>query len=218
MDLTPDEPRNLRREAKRRWDRFFVYEGEREIEDDRLFQFEGRHDLARAMRGISLPSVLVVREGCNAWISTEAWSRDFPLNSVLSGVEAIGDVIANHVSASSSDRAQRAARAWADRGVVADHQKLISLATGSHNRGLPPEARRLQYWELNEAANADSELAAAARFVPGGTTSATDLLQILDKIRGVGPVNTTALDALGLRLRRRYGSMSAKMDTYRATR
>lgn len=198
LALVPDEPGQLRRALKRRWEGSYFEEEERDREDELVFRFEDCHDLSRALRGISLPSVWALREGQCFVVSTEGDARRVPYEEVISDLERIGDRIAERVSAGRpSERSRIALQQWSQRALISE-LLLIRLATGiaanDFTSRLP--ADNLEFWELELAAGADSELAAAARLVASGYASERDRLTIVTEVRKVPLGDTTLLDTL----------------------
>src|SRR5580704_6690697 len=69
--ITVENPRDFRARARQVIESRFYTDSSRDDADEEVFRFEGRHDLARALRGISLPSVFLLREGTTVLVSTE---------------------------------------------------------------------------------------------------------------------------------------------------
>ncbi len=204
LNLTPDEPRNLRKML-----RALVEETSNDslidLYDEEVFRFEERHDLSRALRGLHVPSVHIVREGNTAWVATDDVAQRFQLDDVLRDLRLIGDTISERVSAdtTSSARATAALRAWSTREAV-QPGLIISLATGlgrnEFSQRLPKDS--LEFWELQPVAGADSEIACAARMVRGDTASEDDRVVVAREIRRLEHSNTPAADALSAKLKK----------------
>lgn len=196
LGLTPATPRNLRRKAKKRWGDHIPF-----TEDEEIFRFEGRHDLARGLRGISLPSVLVFREGDMAWISTDAKDEYVSQEHLFAGLENLGQMIAAQLQGSLDSRAGKALEAW-DRRAYCNSDRLIRIATGLDPDVFADQAelKRLDFWELDATVGADSELAAAARLFGGATATMRDIAEALAVVRNQPPAPVQALDELARRL------------------
>lgn len=215
FNLTPDEPRTLRKTLRKlldeEWD-----DHKKDLYDEEVFRFEDRHDLARALRGLHVPSVFVVREGNNAWIATEDAAGLFPLAQVVSDLSAIGTKIAERISSSctTSARAKSALESWANREVIKPGL-VISLATGlskdEFSAKLPKDS--LEFWELEQVSGADSEIACAARMVKGGYTSEDDRFAIAHEVRKLVHKNTSKSEPLVLKLKDKLERLLAK-DPY----
>lgn len=213
FDLVPKDPASLRSVAWRRWENYS--QDRRQKEELEIYRFEGRHDLARAMRGISLPSLLVLREGRLAWICTPDEVELVDLEEVVTDLRGIGEIIASRVALSDDARAASAVGAWRAKAAISDERRL-TLLTGLGVEDLPSDAeRRLDFWELDrgdDLARCDSELAAAARFL-GTAPTAEDRAAVLATARSVGSRATPALDALA-RSAMDLLSASADADPY----
>lgn len=200
-DLSPAEPQDLRDSMEKYLtDRRSLQDREADALDEAVFHFEERHDMARALRGIDVPSLLLVREGNNMVIHPETMA---PIHANLSDVRdalgRLGDEVASRLSpANSNPRARHALDAWKVRNTVTNVAKLIRLATDmlpkEHSANLP--ANDLEFWELAAEPGADSELTAAARLSRGGRVSSEDTERILRAVRETPKVDTSKLDDL----------------------
>lgn len=196
FDLTPLDPTRLRAEARKRWDN--LPESDVLDEDEQLFRFERRHNLASGMKGIFLPEVSILREGKIAWLCAEGRAYRLPLEQVLDTLESVGEFIATRVLESAEPRARRAVNIWQARDQ-ANNDRLLQLRSGL----TAEEIGELQqgwtaenYWEL-QAADDDSELLAAARLSAGALALGLDGQKLLlTKIRSFPHVDTPVLDAI----------------------
>lgn len=157
--------------------------------DEEIFRFEGRHDLSRALRGISLPSLFVLREGNTVRISALNLTKVVASKEFFAQLEKIGDAISARLDDSKSDRARTAVASWKKR-TRHDPKELIRLASGSANVG----PGTLEFWELVDAPGADSELAAAARFMVGAAPTSSDFDRVLSIIRKQSVADCSKLD------------------------
>src|SRR5260370_9571427 len=189
LGITVDDPREFRTQATRvLGSRFF--EGSLSDEaDEEVFRFEGRHDLARALRGISLPSVFVMREREPVMVSTDHGVVVADRRELLNQLQSVGDAISARAAQSQSERAKAAVKEWQGRRAF-DAKQLIRLASGNAKVG----AGTLEYWELANEPGADSELAAAARFMAGAIPSTQDFDIILTTIRARPSADCSKLD------------------------
>lgn len=187
--IAVDDPRKMRAAAKGTFPGYSADDELPEDVDEEIFRFEGRHDLARALRGFTLPTVFVLREGETVRISTDrgvyvADRRDF-----FRELEQIGERIAERVRTSKSDRAKAALIAWTARGKATPRQLVLLASAGAHV-GTPT----LEFWELTNEPGADSELAAAARFMRGAKPAAHDFDVIFAAIRHCPRAECVSLD------------------------
>lgn len=195
IGLTPVDPRALRSAAEQRWgqgmERAQVWD-----EDEAIFRFERRHDLATGLKGISLPSVTIVREGQLAWVCTSESSHRMNFNVVIKALEEIGELIANEVQNASTSRSVQALQCWRNRQHVTQ-EKLIRLRTGLRDleiNELMGDRNPAAYWEI-EAASNDSELLAAAR-LSAGSVSLQSQKQMIEAVRRQPLCQTPELNRL----------------------
>lgn len=127
-NLAPEEPRNLRRELKKALESGYT-EVEGDVLDEEVFRFEERHDFSRALRGIAVPSVFVLREGNEVWVTTDEQATRFPLAEVVRDLEALGNFIAQRIEPrrTTSPRVEDALNAWERRSTVSP-ALLVRLA------------------------------------------------------------------------------------------
>jgi Zn-dependent peptidase ImmA (M78 family) len=210
--LVPEEPRELRRKLQRALrDTWNEDEGDRL--DEAVFRFEECHDLARGLHGITLPSVLVVREGQRAWITTEDEAKLYPLDEVVRNLETIAEILHRRLSSGRrTPRSDKAIAAWLNREKVSSKQ-LIRLATGlsvnDFSNALP--ADNLEFWELAGDTGADSEIAAAARLSnASGHFAEKDRVEIIGYIKALERADTAKLDALSESLNGKFESCLGK--------
>jgi hypothetical protein len=116
--LTPLDPTRLRGEAQKRWED--LPESTVLDEDEQVFRFERRHNLASGMKGVFLPEVSVLREGNLAWVCAEGRAHRLSLEQVLGVLEKVGDLIAERVAESGEPRACLARELWLNRQKTAD--------------------------------------------------------------------------------------------------
>ncbi len=196
LGLNLSDPRSLRSVLESRWTNGYYSESEKDREDEEVFRFEDRHDLARGIHGLHLPSLYVVRQGNVATVATDSDLLAFSMDSVVQDLARIGDKISERVApARHEPRVRKSLEAWRCRNQVEDNV-LIHLATGSPARAWIP-GTDLSFWELDPQAGADSELAAAARFSRGAAPTREDRIQIISAIRAVPPLTTETLDTQG---------------------
>ncbi|HYD31791.1 MAG TPA: ImmA/IrrE family metallo-endopeptidase [Azospirillaceae bacterium] len=131
--LNPTDPRALRFEAERRWKEEKRWGGLSEEtlldQDEEIFQFEERHDLARGMKGIVLPSLFAMVEDGWMRFSTEGKLVHIPLAQAVRDLEDIGDMIAARLRPLACERAAPVIEAW-DRRWPDLNLAIVSRYTG----------------------------------------------------------------------------------------
>jgi Zn-dependent peptidase ImmA (M78 family) len=194
LGLRPENPLDLRNRL-----RIYLQDIPEELheeEENEVFEFEERHDLARGLQGIHLPPVWLVREGDAYWIATTNQCILRPTEEVLDFLASLGDAIGDRVSLADDERARDAVEAWKQRKAL-PQLKLAEAATG-----LSPTI-------LNEVATfgdlfdqvgyrgeyRPTEILAVARMMSGALSPA-DLKTALRVVTAVGKVVTEKLDAL----------------------
>lgn len=73
------------------------------VDLDRVQEFIEAHDLASGPKGISLPSIWLVRDGMECWICSTAVTVASPIESVLEGLTSLADLIADRLNSYAHD-------------------------------------------------------------------------------------------------------------------
>lgn len=192
LGVAPHRPIALRRAIS-----YAFSDQELSDEDDAdVFRFEENHDLARAMKGIHLPSVFVVRQTENVWISTESASSSHPKASVVRDLELIGDMICGRLMTHSSanQRTQNAIASWNQRAIIS-RRDFIKIRSGLGDLiDVVSSGIGDAFWDIAPS-NDDSELLAVARF-SGGRIGVKDQRYLLNQIRSIPRGQTQKLDDL----------------------
>lgn len=84
------------------------------IDDEEVYHFEGRHDLARGIHGMFLPTIMLVREHDYIRIITEDQEYKLSINDVISSFVTIGKKIIERISLSNKPRVTAAINEWND--------------------------------------------------------------------------------------------------------
>ena len=168
----------------------------REAEEEDLYSFEERHDMARALMGAVAPPVWVVREGNMCWVSTSDAAAFVPFRVVEEALQGFVDAVISRLADVDDERASAVRAAW-DARTQTTPGELVAVATGLE-RGILSQLQGDQdpanFWELDADDFAITELIAAARLAAALPT--TDTAQMLTAIRSAPKHDTSALDAL----------------------
>ncbi len=199
IPVLPLYPGLLRREAERRWE-----DQPDEIidaEDEAVYRFLLRHDLAMTCKGLFVPSLLLLRQGQHFAVSCAAASDQhlmLPYADVVATLTELGNHIAVAVRTSDEARAERALALWdsRDQRLRAEAPTLLSgldrLALQRLAGGTPAN----DFWEIDDAnPTADTVILAAARMSAGCVDMDTQR-QILERLRATPKRDTSALDEL----------------------
>jgi Zn-dependent peptidase ImmA (M78 family) len=177
----------------RRWSSLSLAAREQDEED--LYSFEERHDLARALMGATAPSVWLVREGNMCWVSTRDAAVLVPFTLVEEALRGFVDAVISRL-ADVDERASAVRAGWAARARTTTGE-FVAIATGLE-RGVLSQLEGghdpASFWELDPGDFAITELMAAARLAAPLPT--TDTAQMLRAIRAAVKENTSGLDAL----------------------
>jgi Zn-dependent peptidase ImmA (M78 family) len=131
----PLYPGTLIQEAELRWQE--LPEEQAEEEEQEVHGFLARHDLAEGMKGIFLPSLVLVRQGNTCHVSAaRKQHRVLPWPEVQRTLDEVGRFLAEAVSSSSNPRARHALDLWRKRDDRSSELEL-DLTTG-----LSVEARK----------------------------------------------------------------------------
>ncbi len=204
IPVSPLFPGSLRREAEHRWEIADLPEEIIDREDESVYRFLCRHDLAMALKGLFVPSLILMRQGNQYLLSYPALRLDVlrPYREIIDTLTALGERLATAVSDSSQPRAKLALELWQQRGMRLSAQ-IVPLHTSREPAWLDQLAGHTaanDYWEIDpEQPDADTELLAAARMSPAhiGIDNQRALLQ---RLRALPLSRSPALDALSMRL------------------
>src|SRR6266567_4777978 len=167
----------------------------REEEEEELYSFEERHDVARALMGAVAPSVWLVREGDMCRVSTQNAAVLVPFRVVEEALQGFADAVISRL-ADVDERASALRAAW-NRRAHTTTGEFIAIATGLE-RGVLSQLQGdhdpASFWELNADDFAVTELVAAARLAAALPTA--DTAQMLRAIRSASRQDTSALDTL----------------------
>ncbi len=180
-------------DLNRRWDLLSMAAREEEEED--LYSFEERHDLARALMGAVAPSVWLVREGNMCWVSTPDAAVLVPFRVVEEALQGFADAVISRLPRV-DERASAARAAW-DARTRTTTGEFVSIATGLQRSvvsQLQGDHDPANFWELDTDDFTVTELMAAARSAAALPT--TDTAEMLDAIRSASRQDTSALDQL----------------------
>ncbi len=197
IPVSPLHPGYLQREAERRWED--MPDPDIEREEESVQRFLMRHDLAAGLKGLFLPSVILMRAGkyflCHSSAGGQTLTR--PRTEVVDTLGAVGDHIAGFVRGSGHPRGEAAVAEWDRRS-----ERLVDTAV-SIRSGLTDESRRVlqqserdeEFWEFRpDEPERDTEIFAAARMT-AGVVSHVRQRELLDLIRGMPRRPTPDLDA-----------------------
>ena len=150
-------------DLSRRWDLLSM--AVREEEEEELYSFEERHDLARALMGAVAPSVWLIREGNMCWVSTPDAAVLVPFGVVEEALQGFAHAVISRL-ADVDERASAVRTAWEARTRTTTGE-FISIATGLE-RGVVSQLQGdhdpASFWELDADDFKVTELLAAARF------------------------------------------------------
>lgn len=200
----PATPLQYRQTLADRWES--VAEETMLQEEEQVFLFEDRHNLARGMQGIFLPSLYILREGNQCWVcSTEATSLLLPFDQVHDTLQELGDWLADfvrpHLDSEFGPRARTALEWWGSREQRCS-QMLFQLQTGmpvaelAKLHGETPAATFFEMVEeAGQEASGSNSLLAAAR-MSAGVVPVDMQRALLNHLRGLPKRQTPELDAL----------------------
>lgn len=196
LNLNPINPLGLRELAEKSWEE--MDSDQVDEEDEEIFNFERRHDLASGLDGIFLPTLFVLKEGYMAWVCCDHEVARLDFATVMATLESVGNEIAEQLKNSTDGRAVRALRLWETRNANTT-DTIIELRSGMRSEELKALAGGMaanDYWEIDADFN-DNEILAAARY-SSGVLSAESQKYVLDLIKAVKFVETLELDQLSV--------------------
>jgi len=198
ISVNPLDVTRLEEAAERRWEE--LSDEIVDAEDEELVLFRHRHDLAMAMKGIYLPTILLLRQGRLFQVGIPEWNQAMllPFLDVNTVLEEVGNFIASIVLESDIPRAMEAVFLWEQRESRMQQQGL-RLRSGLNTEDIAQiqaEEEPAFFWEYSsETGQDDSELLAAARMTPG-ELGVDGKREIIEAVRSLPSVDTPDLDAL----------------------
>lgn len=186
--------------AEDRWSKFG--EETAEIEEAKLLVFDRRHNLAYAWKGLSLPSVTLMRNGMLCWVCAEGKN---PFRASFSSCRdeliSICDLLAKSFECSNNHRVMKAVRNWRNRDEIAS-RFLFESATGLSKESLnfiQGGVESFEFWgvaandHLMDGLLEEGPLLAAARMTAGILDDAS-ILRVLNAIREIQPGSIDKLE------------------------
>ncbi len=172
----------------------------RSEEEQLLYEFRGRHDLSRALQGAVVPSLWLVREGCEMWVASDTRQVRISAAAVLEKLEALGEQIADRLATVQDPRARDLREDWGRRRAV-DVTSLLEIATNVPAVELQDlsDGDPATLFEVGDRFQTN-ELMAAARMA-GPVAPRSVLRQLIGLVKGIQPRPTVALDDLARRWR-----------------
>ncbi len=193
----PLYPGFLLREADLRWQE--LSDEQVEEEEQAVHRFLARHDLAEALKGIFLPSLMLLRQGKTCHVSAASrQNRVRPWSEVHDTLKELGRFLAEAVSASSNPRAQYALDLWSKREERTAELEL-NLTTG-----LAREIRE-SFQDVNWRS---MEIRAVAR-MSSRSVLLTDQQKLLRHIAALPSGETPDLDGLAAQVHAEFQEIGA---------
>jgi Zn-dependent peptidase ImmA (M78 family) len=184
----------VRVDLQRRWSLLSM--AVREVEEEDFFSFLERHDLARGLSGAVVPSVWIIREGNDCWISTEDGASLARFRTILEVLSSFVEAVIARLDGVKDARAEALRTAWESRLAV-DSEQAVSIVTGLDQQvvaELQGNQDAADFWEFDENQFEITELMAAARLSAALPTA--DTANILDAVRSTPRRATPKLDDL----------------------
>jgi Zn-dependent peptidase ImmA (M78 family) len=168
----------------------------REGEEEDFYSFLERHDLARGVSGAVVPSVWILREGNDCWISTEEGASLARFETVQEALSDFVEAVVARLDDLNDARSEALRTAWVDRLAVNSDQ-AVSIVTGLDEQvvsELQGDLDAADFWEFEESQFEITELMAAARLSSAIPTA--DTATVLNAIRSIPRRSTPKIDDL----------------------
>lgn len=198
IPVRPTSPLYLLREAEQRWQELPAEQEEQE--DEAVTRFLIRHDLAEGLHGLYLPSLILLRQGEQCLITTEAEDQGVPcpLRETLDTLESLGEHLARTLSPEPGSRSGQALDLWQRRRERV-RERAAELHSGLSTELLKEVAGQEDPAELFEIDTqdplADSPPLAAARMT-NGTLDLGEQRRLLGLIHALPAHSTPELERL----------------------
>jgi hypothetical protein len=162
-----------------------------------VLEFLETHDLARALQGIIVEPLRLLRRGALMEVSTRARTSWLVRDDVLTVLTDLGDAIAHRMDGCDDERARSARDAWQTRADGMTTDLVVEIGSGLP----PPLAAVVRHAVSREPAAAndyDNEILAAAR-MSGRFLEERVLRDLLDRVSSLGARRCPRLDELSRR-------------------
>lgn len=192
--------------AEERWSK--LGEEFAEVEEKKLLAFDRRHNLAFAWKGLSLPSITLMRNGMVCWVCVEGQD---PIRASFSSCRnelvLICDLLAKSFEFSTNPRVEKAINNWKSRDKIAS-KLFFESATGLSRDSLiliQGGAESFEFWgvaandHLMDGVLEEGPLLAAARMT-AGILDEESISRVLDAIREIKPGSFDELEKISLRV------------------
>jgi Zn-dependent peptidase ImmA (M78 family) len=166
-------------------------------QEEAVFEYELRHDLAHSLKGATLPSVFIAREDADFVLASTTEIVRIAKDDLIHRLTLVGDNIAERLRPLSDDVSASRLLNWEQRWPKPSERLVSSNTTLSievvNEIG---QGKTLQEtWELPDEKFEENELLAAARMAAGSLSSAS-IVHLLDSVRFQPRIVTRELDAL----------------------
>lgn len=196
IPVSPLHPGYLQREAERRWED--TPDSDAAHEERLVQRFIRRHDLAAGLKGLFLPSVVLMRAGeyfvCHSPDTGQTLTR--ACSEVAGTLREVGELIAQFVADGSHPRGAAAAAEWQRRSDKLT-RAAVSIRSGLHDnarRIVQQNDRDEEFWGFDPSEpERDTEIFAAARMTVG-VVSHERQRELLQLIRSTPGRTTPTLD------------------------
>ena len=170
LNLSPDFPHLLRRSAEELWETERRAGGLSEAryldEEEAVFHFEGRHNLAAGIEGLKLPEVFILRRNDGMIVSGGSFGPVVaPAGAVLRALEQAGDMIAGRLRGLADPAAVAGLQAWETRNPPPTPYR-IGIAIGASVdvvKEITGDLPLAEAWGMPADAFQENEFLAAAR-------------------------------------------------------
>ena len=170
--------------------------------ENMMFEFRHRHDLAMGVQGKLLPQLWVVREGLRAWVVGKTSGALLSSELVFEALEGVVEKVVRRTASSTDERWTDLANAW-QRRMDRSSSELAAIAVGVSTGELSELADgdvsgtfEIDPQQAPDAFSSNELLAAARMSVP--TTDASVVKAIIACMRAAPKVQTPELDQMAV--------------------
>lgn len=202
LPVEPVLPHLLRASADRRWDmerRAGAISEDRYLdEEEKVFWFENRHNLARAIEGLVVPDVFVMRQNDLVVVSGKDFSEYFDYNLFVQALADIGDRIAGRLRGLDDPIAVERVREWDERlpEFTEAAARLYTGASGVFLREVAANDNLSYFYNGGHHKICETPILAAARMAWNASMSPESARTVLTTLRGQPKVSSPDLERL----------------------
>ena len=224
LGLRPMAPDSLRLTAEKDWKerrRLKILDEERYLdEEEKVFNFEYRHNLSSALQGLYVDNVFILRDVNDVIVCGSGFYSRFKLSYFFEELERIGDLIAGRLTelAGTDEVATKVIKSWQNRETPFSLDRAARFVGSpvDYLRSIANDNNLDSFYSDGSPIFGDTLILSAARMASGASLSPQNARTIIDIVRQHTRQPTPALDLDRQSLRHILGISNTPAEDGRA--